>query len=78
VGVIGVITLFEAWVDGLAGRQTTLARRHEKRPRPASTPRSRGSTKHALEAFLRTLGGYTLADLLVRRRKPLAQLFAAS
>jgi Rrf2 family nitric oxide-sensitive transcriptional repressor len=38
----------------------------------------RAALKHALEAFLRTLDGYTLADLVVRRRKPLAQLFAAS
>jgi len=33
--------------------------------------------KDALEAFLRTLDGYTLADLAVRR-KPLARLLAAS
>jgi Rrf2 family nitric oxide-sensitive transcriptional repressor len=38
----------------------------------------RTALKHALEAFLRTLDSYTLADLVVRRRKPLAQLFAAS
>ena len=38
----------------------------------------RAALKDALEAFLRTLDGYTLADLLVRRRKPLAQLLAAS
>lgn len=34
--------------------------------------------KEALQAFLRTLDGYTLADLVVRRREPLARLFAAS
>ena len=34
--------------------------------------------RDALEAFLRTLDGYTLADLVVRRRKPLARLFTVS
>jgi Rrf2 family nitric oxide-sensitive transcriptional repressor len=38
----------------------------------------RAALKDALEAFLRTLDGYTLADLLVRRRSSLARLFAAS
>jgi Rrf2 family nitric oxide-sensitive transcriptional repressor len=38
----------------------------------------RAALKDALEAFLRTLDGYTLADLVVRRRKPLARLFAAA
>ncbi len=38
----------------------------------------RAALKDALEAFLRTLDGYTLADLVVRRRKPLAQLLEAS
>ena len=38
----------------------------------------RAALKDALGAFLRTLDGYTLADLVVRRRKPLAQLLAAS
>jgi Rrf2 family nitric oxide-sensitive transcriptional repressor len=38
----------------------------------------RGALKNALEAFLRTLDGYTLADLVVRPRKSLARLFAAT
>ncbi len=38
----------------------------------------RAALTDALEAFLRTLDGYTLADLVVRRRTPLARLFAAS
>ncbi len=38
----------------------------------------RAALKDALEAFLRTLDGYTLADLVVRQRSPLARLFAAS
>jgi Rrf2 family nitric oxide-sensitive transcriptional repressor len=38
----------------------------------------RRALKKALEAFLRTLDGYTLADLVVRPRKSLARLFAAS
>jgi Rrf2 family nitric oxide-sensitive transcriptional repressor len=38
----------------------------------------RAALKDALGAFLRTLDGYTLADLVVRRRKPLAGLFATS
>lgn len=33
--------------------------------------------KEALEAFLRTLDRYTLADLVARRRKPLARLLAS-
>jgi Rrf2 family nitric oxide-sensitive transcriptional repressor len=37
----------------------------------------RAALKDALEAFLRTLDGYTLADLVVRRKR-LAQLLAAS
>ena len=31
----------------------------------------------ALDAFLQTLDGYTLADLVARRRKPLARLLAS-
>jgi Rrf2 family nitric oxide-sensitive transcriptional repressor len=38
----------------------------------------RTALKEALEAFFRTLDGYTLADLVERRRAPLARLFAAS
>jgi Rrf2 family transcriptional regulator, nitric oxide-sensitive transcriptional repressor len=38
----------------------------------------RAALRDALEAFLRTLDGYTLADLVVRRRKPLARLFTVS
>ncbi len=38
----------------------------------------RGVLKEALDAFLRTLDGYTLADLVARRREPLARLFRAS
>ena len=34
--------------------------------------------REALQAFLRTLDGYTLADLVQRRRQPLVRLFAAS
>jgi Rrf2 family nitric oxide-sensitive transcriptional repressor len=38
----------------------------------------RAALKDALGAFLRALDGYTLADLVVRRRQPLARLFAGS
>jgi Rrf2 family nitric oxide-sensitive transcriptional repressor len=38
----------------------------------------RAALKDALEAFLRTLDAYTLADLVARQREPLAQLLAAS
>ena len=34
----------------------------------------RTALKDALDAFLRTLDGYTLADLVARRRQPLARL----
>lgn len=34
--------------------------------------------EEALEAFLGTLDGYTLADLVARRRKPLARLLGVS
>jgi Rrf2 family nitric oxide-sensitive transcriptional repressor len=34
----------------------------------------RGVLEEALDAFLETLDGYTLADLVARRRKPLARL----
>ena len=36
----------------------------------------RGVLEEALDAFLRTLDRYTLADLVARRRKPLARLLA--
>jgi Rrf2 family nitric oxide-sensitive transcriptional repressor len=38
----------------------------------------RAALRHALEAFLDTLDGYTLSDLVERRRAPLARLFATS
>ena len=38
----------------------------------------RTALKEALEAFFRTLDGYTLSDLVERRRASLARLFAAS
>jgi Rrf2 family nitric oxide-sensitive transcriptional repressor len=38
----------------------------------------RGALRHAHDAFLRTLDGYTLADLVARRRKPLAALLATA
>ncbi len=38
----------------------------------------RAVLKDALQAFLKTLDEYTLADLVARRREPLAQLLAAS
>jgi len=38
----------------------------------------RAVLQEALRAFLRTLDGYTLADLVGRRREPLARLLAAS
>jgi Rrf2 family transcriptional regulator, nitric oxide-sensitive transcriptional repressor len=38
----------------------------------------RAALREALQAFLKTLDEYTLADLVVRRREPLARLFAAS
>jgi Rrf2 family nitric oxide-sensitive transcriptional repressor len=38
----------------------------------------RTALKEALEAFFRTLDGYTLADLVERRRASLARLLAAS
>lgn len=37
----------------------------------------RGVLEEALDAFLETLDRYTLADLVARRRKPLARLLAA-
>jgi Rrf2 family transcriptional regulator, nitric oxide-sensitive transcriptional repressor len=36
----------------------------------------RGALQEALEAFLETLDRYTLADLVARRRRPLARLLA--
>ncbi|MCC6846936.1 MAG: Rrf2 family transcriptional regulator [Deltaproteobacteria bacterium] len=38
----------------------------------------RAALKDALQTFLTTLDGYTLADVVARRRNPLARLFAAS
>lgn len=38
----------------------------------------RAALKDALQAFLRTLDGYTLADVVGRRREPLARLLAVS
>lgn len=38
----------------------------------------RGALEEALDAFLATLDGYTLADLVARRRAPLAALLSAS
>jgi Rrf2 family nitric oxide-sensitive transcriptional repressor len=38
----------------------------------------RDALEEALDAFLTTLDGYTLADLVVRRRKPLTDLLNAS
>lgn len=38
----------------------------------------RGAVEEALDAFLTTLDGYTLADLVARRRRPLSQLLTAS
>ena len=38
----------------------------------------RGVLEEALDAFLGTLDRYTLADLVARRRKPLARLLAAT
>lgn len=38
----------------------------------------RGALEAALEAFLSTLDGYTLADLVARRRKPLTELLSPS
>lgn len=37
----------------------------------------RGALQEALAAFLETLDGYTLADLVARRRRPLLQLLEA-
>jgi Rrf2 family nitric oxide-sensitive transcriptional repressor len=38
----------------------------------------RGVLEEALDTFLGTLDRYTLADLIVRRRRPLDRLFAPS
>jgi Rrf2 family nitric oxide-sensitive transcriptional repressor len=38
----------------------------------------RGALEEALDAFLTTLDAYTIADLVARRRKPLASLLTAS
>jgi Rrf2 family nitric oxide-sensitive transcriptional repressor len=35
-----------------------------------------GVLQEALEAFLETLDGYTLADLVARRRRPLVKLLS--
>jgi Rrf2 family nitric oxide-sensitive transcriptional repressor len=37
----------------------------------------RGALEEALDAFLTTLDAYTIADLVARRRKPLADLLTA-
>ena len=37
----------------------------------------RAVLQEALDAFLRTLDGYTLADLVARRRRSLARLLAS-
>lgn len=37
-----------------------------------------GVLEEALQAFLRTLDGYTLADLVARRRQPLLRILTAS
>lgn len=38
----------------------------------------RGALNDALQAFQRTLDGYTLADVVAHRRRPIARLLAAS